>query len=120
MKKEGNTHVGGRPTKRSDLEVYDALPAEIRAALQEGAQECSAHKAASLYKILRRSDEAKAIASVVRLVEVWNRQDITYGRDWRPAKPKRGCRPTLQQARRCRPADAIRRRDRAPWATLPW
>jgi Family of unknown function (DUF6525) len=90
MKKEGNTRVSGRPTKRSDLEVYDALPVEIRAALQEGAQEWSAHKAASLYKKFRRSGEAKAISSVVRLIEVWNWQDISYGRAWWPKHPKRG------------------------------
>jgi hypothetical protein len=89
--KEGNKRVGGRPTKRPDLDVYDALPAEIRAALQEGPQEWSAVGIAHRFrKWCREMGEAEAIAQTVETINRWHEQDISYGRDWWPKHPKRG------------------------------
>jgi hypothetical protein len=83
-------YVNRRP-KRSEFDIYDELPAEIRAALQEGPCNWSSRGIAHRYrKLCREVGEAEAIASAVVMVNKMHEQDISRGRDWWPKHPKRG------------------------------
>ena len=80
-----------RTPKRSEFDIYDALPAEIRAALQEGACNWSPRGIAHRYCKLRRAEgEVEAITKAVAMVNRMHEQDISYGRAWWPAHPRRG------------------------------
>src|ERR1700749_3074702 len=80
-----------RMPKRSEWDIYDELPAEIRAALQEGPCDWSARPISARYrKWCREVGEAEAIAQAIETINGWHRQNISYGRDWWPKHPKRG------------------------------
>jgi hypothetical protein len=83
---QGNTRtriVRRPPPKRDPWEIYDRLPPAIRAALQEGPQVWNVAVLAARYRKERReSGEARAIAHIVWLINLWNRLEIYRAQPW--------------------------------------
>jgi hypothetical protein len=102
MIRRGNSRVRlvRRKSKADPWTVYDALPAPIRAVLQEGPAELCPLAARRTLRRLRRLDDideggpdASAIASTVFILERAHKWNILRASDWQP--PGRGRRKPL-------------------------
>ena len=84
-----------RMPKADPWDVYDALPAPIRAALQEGPEALNPLWARSCLRRFRRrdEDEAAAVLAVVGEIGWIHRHDIAKAAPWQP--PGHGRRPSL-------------------------
>lgn len=77
----------GRASRTDYWAVYDALPAPIRAALQEGPQPWSALWARSQMRDYgKRLTREQAIAAVVRDIHEWHRWEIGDAKPWQPKR----------------------------------
>jgi len=93
MTRRGNSNVRlvRRLSKADRWEVYDALPAAIRAVLQEGPVDlCPLSARRTLRRLRRLNDidkgatDATAIASTVLIFERARRWNILRAEDWQP------------------------------------
>ncbi len=86
-----NSRTMRRIRKVNSWEVYDSLPALVRAALQEGPQEWDA---VGVRTFLRRAAKARgvswpeAVAGTVAWIMRAHEQEIAYARPWQPGQKR--------------------------------
>ena len=75
--------------------IYDALPAPIRATLQEGPAQADVGLVVARYRKLRRAldDDGAAIRQIITNIEIWRTIEIRRAQPWQP--PGHGRRAPL-------------------------
>ena len=74
--------------RMTQMEAYDALPLDIKRALQIGPQQWDTYAILRMYRARLKDgfDEGYAIRQTVRDVMRWHRHEVQEGKPWRPRK----------------------------------
>ena len=74
--------------RMTQMEAYDALPLDIKRALQIGPQQWDTYAILRMYRARLKDgfDEGYAVRQTVRDVMRWHRQEVQEGKPWRPRK----------------------------------
>ena len=74
--------------RMTQMEAYDALPLDIKRALQIGPQQWDSYTILRMYRARLKDgfDEGYSIRQTVRDIMRWHRHEVQEGKPWRPRK----------------------------------